>query len=259
MALRLTLSVRVRNTLAQEYSWDDALTPSETNPFPLAPVDEVKAGRVTPARYRRQNNRLRWRSTQVMVPSLLRLMLTPSYKDGRRTIVWAGWGLGRDAEDSIEVGVMLGFRFLIIDKSKVACKNAESFVKKHGFQGMVQVRKISLQQAWKKNVIDEAQVLAYYAGQFIQNQDYWMMDYMMRHFGRFLRKCHDCAVLLLHPRGEDNPEGKVEWKNTTPYHQGYLWIPLRNGSRSLATMTVLGKHWYYHQRYTFFLITVSAP
>ncbi len=241
---------------ALEDYWNDTLTSGKENPYPLAPPDEVAVGRVTPPRYKLRNTRLRSVSNKVMLPEVAELSQTQSFKDGRRTVVILGWGLGRTESAWLKSAVVMGFQFLIIDVSVVACRKCRDFVRRHELKDSVQVKKVDLEEAWRQGVIDETKVIAYVGSQFIQNQDEEAMGRMMEHFGFFLTWCSDCAVHLLHPLGEDNPPKKVKWRNTTPYPTGRLKLPLCRGFGGEVRVETLRRFRYYRQLYSFLKLSV---
>ncbi len=241
---------------ALEVYWDNTLTPSRENEFPLAPHDEVMAGRVDAVRYKRQNRRLALKSWKVMVPELLGLSESAGFSEGPSRVQICGWGLGRDLEWIPKI-VNAGFQVSVCDVSSVACTTCQIFLDRRGV-GNVQVITSDLEQAWNNGSIHDEQVLVYYAGQFVQNQSEEEKDTAMEHFGSFLRIPTQNGlgrrVYLLHARGEDNPPDKVRWRNTIPYSDLELRAPLEKGFGGPVLMEVIARHRYYHQCYSFLRI-----
>jgi hypothetical protein len=238
-----------RLSVAPESYWDEVLTEDEEkNPFPLAPSDAVKAGQVDRVSYLNQNTLLAQKSTEVMSMELSGLVLSQDFERGPRKVEVLGAGLMRDL-NWLAIASAMSFELALSDSSSVACKNASRFFEDHRIRATV--RHMEVEDVWRKGLIDEENVSFYYAGQFIQNQNDETMERMMRHLGRFL-KMSNRRLYLLHPRGEDNPAGRVHWKNTKPYYDIELKAPVEKGLGGPVRMEVIAKHFYFHQHYSFF-------
>lgn len=248
------LGQTVKNALA--VYWDDVLTPSDENPFPLASKSAAKAGVVNSVSYKRQNRRMMFRSMKVMVPQILRMKEEPGFGEDPKKIVILGAGLLRDLKWLINASI-LGFPVIICDASTVACDKAHEFAEEHGL-GEIEIIKADIESAWNQGDINEEEVLAYYGGQFIQNLDEEARDRVLEHLGRFLGIPTSGGrlrrrVYLLHARGEDNPP-EVEWRNSIPYKDAELRAPLEKGFGGPVTMEKIGRHRHWDQVYTFFEI-----
>ncbi len=257
--MSVALRRELKTKLEVEAYWDHSLTPSKENPFPLAPPDKVKEGLVSVLSYQKQNLLLAEKSLQVMVPELIEITKSRGFEKGPRGIEVLGAGLMRDL-GWLTSTPATQFSVSIRDCSSVACEHAETFVKKHRISA--KVHKMEVEEGWKSGQIDDRGTILYYAGQFIQNQYYEAVCRILEHLGRFLATETEDGVLrrkvyFLHPRGEDNPTDRVQWKNTTPYWDIELRASLEKGFGGKVLMETIGKHDHFHQRYTFFRI--SAP
>jgi len=253
----------------QEYDWDSILTKSPKNPFPLAPKDLVEKGEVNEENYNKENAGIRNFCTKVMGEELQNIIRDPDFALAPKGVEILGAGLMRDLWWILKVDKDLKIK--IIDKTETAVKNARKFAKDFELKDKVEIKKMELEEAWKKKEINEDETIAYYGGQFIQNQD---EETMKRNFGEFLKLPSSLGrrIYLLHPRGEDNPFGTVEWRNTIPYRDTELMVPLEEGfgytdeqllaplERGLGDkvkMEALGTHNYFHQKYTLLRIMAA--
>ncbi len=258
--------------IRQEYDWDLILTESPTNPFPLAPKDLVERGEVNEENYIRENAGITAFCAKVMGDELKEMISDPHFGTAPKGMEILGAGLMRDLWWILKVENDLKIK--IKDKTETAIKNAQKFAKEFELKEKVEIKKIEIEEAWKKGEINEEETIAYYGGQFIQNQDRETMKRMMHHFGEFLKRPSSPPrrIYLLHPRGEDNPADKVEWSNTTPYTDVDLIVPVEEGFgysdasllSSLAEgyggkvqMKALGTHNYFHQKYTLLRIMAA--
>jgi len=265
--MKLLQTQNLEITQRLDYDWEPVLTKSPTNPFPLAPKDLVESGFVTEENYKEQNAGIRTFCFQKMAHDLRDLISHPNFEDKNtpKGVEILGAGLMRDLYWILQVDRDLKIK--IRDMTNVAINNANKFVKEFELKDKVEVIKTEIEDAWKKGMINEQDTIAYYGGQFIQNQDPKTMVRMMCHFGEFLKlpSTPPRRIYLLHARGEDNPLDKVKWRNTITYTDqdilipveegfGYsdkeLLMPLEEGLGAKIKMEVLGKHDYYHQKYT---------
>lgn len=233
----------MRLGLKAEYNWDQALEAE----FPLAPRDLLEKGQVTEESYLKAERLLRRFVHLKMRNELLRL------NNPGMVIEVLGPGLFRDLS-WVPNAVRYGYKVAMTDISRVACILARGELRHKGVLRRVTIRQTSLEAAWESGQIDHDQTIAYYGGQFIQNQDEDTMVMMMEGLGRFLR-LPGRVVWLLHPLGEENDPEEVRWRNTTPYFEKELREPLETGLGGPALMKVIGKHDYFdHQHYTLFRI-----
>lgn len=247
------------------YDWDFALSPSEKNPFPLAPPDLVRLGKVDQKSYDAQNNLIGDSAFGVMVPELRVISQEPGFLDGPRRIECLGGGHGRDLRRWLKDPVMgLFLPVGITDSSKVSKDILEEMKDQEGLP--IEVCLANVEEAWGDlRFIDDESTLVYYGHQFIQNQKKRAKDRIMKRLGRFLAmqtpdgQFHR-RVYLFHARGEDNAPERVEWRNTIPWENLQLLIPLQIGFRAglkkglmaSVVMEAIATHWYWHQCYTWF-------
>lgn len=240
--------------LRLEYNWDKALLMSPENPFPLAPTDLVHKGLVTRALYAQQNKRWQNAWGRLMILEFQRLARKKGESSRNRIEIW-GSGLSRCLIGWVP-HIPTFFEVGIRDKSLVACAEAMRWVWRLQLGERVKVSHGDLESWELFSQKDDGKTVAKYQSQFIQNQPFDVMEDMMRHNGYFLRN-PGTVVYMIHACGEDNPEDKVEWRNTTPYTVPELRSPLEEGLGGPAEMKVLKKHKYYHQTYTLFRITAA--
>jgi len=231
--------MRLQCVVKNKIDWDAELTTSSKNPFPLAPRDLQDRGLVTPENYRVQNRRLTRFCTQTMM-SELKVVVA-----GTRMQI-AGFGIGRDVQQWLPRAVReFGCSVDILDTSEVACENARRFLRYHGLVRRVKVAHADVEEYWSVGEVPEV----VFIGQgFIQTQDDTTKDRMLGYLGTSLPE--DGVVYLLHARGEDNPRSRVRWGKSTPYTDTEIRAPLEEGAGGQVVMQVLGKHQYYHQKYT---------
>ena len=234
--------------LRLSYDWDEALLAE----WALAPRDLVDAGQITEELYVTE-----WRRLNNFVRNTIGGQLPKLGGKGMRIEI-PGHGLLRDLP-WVPRAVRMGYEVGMTDGSLVACFAAriwlrhQSRLSKKESQQVV-IRHALIEEAWETGAIDESKTVAYYAGQFIQNQDPDIMHDMMERMGRFVG-LPGRVVWLLHPLGEDNDPEKVQWRHTIPYTEAELREPLEAGLGGKVAMDVLGKHDHYHQHYTLFRIT----
>jgi hypothetical protein len=254
--LKPTQRLETRVQTAQSLYWDETLTRSEKNPYPLAPPDKVMEGVVNEESYAAQNDSLGEASSQVMIPEFIQMTQEPGFEDGPRGIEFLGGGLLRDLKKVLVDRIITLFSpVCITDNSAVAHANIEAFLEEKKLP-FVSPCFMEVEDAWKNGMIMDENTLVYYGGQFIQNQGPQAKNRMMKHFGRFLKiptpdgsLCR--RVYLLHPRGEDNPPDQVKWRNTKPYFDHELRVPIEKGFGGPVRMEILAQHKYFHQTYSF--------
>jgi hypothetical protein len=247
----------------KERHWNNAVTVSEENPYPLAPADMVRKREVDQDSYERWTYLFTRDCKGIMLPEIPIIAGEPGFPKGPRGLVVGGAGLLRDLEEWLEEAQASQFSTItIVDCSSKPCDKALEFIEKHSLVSAKVLYK-ELEDAWDDGSIDDRNTLMYYCGQFVQNQDRAAKDRMLEHFGRFLRMETIPGVLgrrvyLLHPLGEENPYDLVEWNNTVPYTLQELHDPLKKGFDGPVLMKVIGKHHFFgHQWYTFFRISAD--
>lgn len=247
--------------------WDYALVPSKKNPFPGAPPDKVRSGEVNADSYKAQNIALEQFVDMHMVPEAKSLApLQEEALECKARFEIAGLGWSRDLKGLVTTLVTNGVLVGATDVSYVAYTKFLEFLdgntKNYPQLKGVQVRWAEFEEALRKQDIDLTNVVGLYGGQFFQNSPVRKKDSMLRVLGQFLgRPAFNGRLVrrlyILHPLGEDNPADRVEWRNTIPYKQVELQRPLEKGLGRKVTMDVLGKHDYWHQKYTLFKITAT--
>ena len=225
--------------------WNSVLT----DEFPLAPKDLMEKGLVKKKEYGDQNRSLAGFVHRTMKTELLRLN-----RPGRIEVL--GFGLGRDLGWIPSVIRHLGYRVAITDGSAVACANARQRLRHWRLLRRVEMRHLCVEEAWETGQIDEAEVVAYYGGQFIQVQDLDTMWAMLAHLGAFLA-LPGRAIYLLHARGEDNDSEEVRWGKSTPYFEDDLRAPLEEGLSGQVKIHVVEQHMYFHQKYSLLRIRAA--
>ncbi|MFZ2149630.1 MAG: hypothetical protein WAV15_00505 [Minisyncoccia bacterium] len=239
-----------------DYNWDFALSPSDENPYPLAPKDLLEKGLVNPAYYAWENERWERRWGQKLWQEVRKI------KPGH--IEYFGWGLGRDGKKLVPKAVAKGHSVAITDCSTVACKNATEFVEEEGLAGKVTVRQADILNAWASRKINPKKTNVIIASQIFQNETGDRKWLMMRWLGNFLATppFSRRVAFIIHARGEDNPEGTVEWRHTIPWTDEELFAGLEFEMNEavpglLPSIKVVGQHNYFHQKYTLFRITAA--
>jgi hypothetical protein len=245
MKLHTTPKVKIATVHDLGRRWDDKLSQSAKNPFPLAPRDLVRKGLVTPENYARENEKLGRFRNSVMRGELERIRATPAIVQMvAPEIKVFGVGLGRDM---LWVGdaLHLGFSVSVCDVSNVAC---QKLPKQEGLR----VYNKEIEDGWADLEMDSPKALVYCALQFIQILDRDKMYRVMRRLGYLLRvrqvAGQNRILYVAHPFHKDNK--KVEWGDTTPYSKEEFMIALGVS----VEMELLGVHKYFHQSYSFFKI-----
>ncbi len=242
------------------YNWNEALIQSEKNPFPLAPNDLVRNGEVNEESYMNENKLLQEAGVRVMVPELLEITQVSDFEKGPKALEIFGAGLLRDMQWLRNPVTHLFNPVCITDCSTFACENAEKF--KDLYSLPISILESDIGDAIACGYIDPEQTRVHYAGQLVQNLDLEGKNGLMKYFGQFLRiptskGKYGRKVYLLHARGEDNPLGSVEWKNTIAWPDKDLLDPLEEGFGGSVLMEIIGTHNHWNQRYVWFRL--SAP
>ena len=248
------LTQRPQPEVTQGYDWDYALTPSEDNPFPLAPKDLVDQKKMTQEIYEGENEKLKNFALEKMLEELKTLSRDPSFSEtSPKVIEVMGVGLMRDLWWIQYFGDRL--KIIIRDKFNVPLEKAEEFITDYKLKN-IETQQSSIEDAWASGEINDDETIAYYGGQFMQNQDKATKDRMLKHLGTFLGlpSSPPRRIYLLHARGEDNPKRTVLERNSIPYTDKELQKPLEEGLGRKVKMEVMGTHKYHHHNYTLFRI-----
>jgi len=264
---KLVLETGIRLDQALEVYWDNSLTPSKENKYPLAPLDKVKSGEVNPRRYQRRNRSFKADIKKCMKPELVRIRANMDITAEAIGFEFLSAGLGRDVEALVPTLVDLGFPVGVNDVSLVSCNHCykilEWCAKSKAQVNDVLVRQTEIEAGWRSGEIKDKTTLVYYLGQMLQNLDPDTKDRVAEHLGQFLRipvglgKSAGRVVYILHLRGEDNPPDKVELRNSTPYFDKELRAPIEKGFGGPVVFELVRKINYWHQVYT--LLRVTAP
>lgn len=240
------MDIRLGNELHQsalERHWNRKLTPTLENPFPLAPKDLVRSGKVCQMTYELENERFSNFCSSIMEREILDLANQPTFKDmipPRIDIL--GGGIGRGLEWILEA-VTKGFYVKVYDISRVACENIEAKFSHY----RLEVVQEEITTGWNND-----EVVVYFASQFVQVQKTLRMLRLMRHFGGLLNQSFygfRPRLYLVHPFEKNNQD--VLWGDTTPYSEEELLGALvGKKGKSLMKIELLGVHSYFHQKYS---------
>lgn len=254
-----------------EIHWDQKLTPSEDNPYPLAPVDLVKQGLVTPDDYREQNELFGRFCSSNMRRELVTMKSSVNFSHVRPYVEVFGVGLARDLR-WIDDAIHHGFNVRVREISDVACDNFSILFAKEITNRQVILVNGEIEEGWDDLQLNSDATIALYASQFVQVQSTLKMRAILRRFGDLLvRQNQDIRprrnIYLVHPFRKDNTN-VVEWKgkrfsgatwgDTTPYDANELLevVQSETGSQS-PVLTVLDKQNYFHQEYSFVSIRIG--
>ena len=133
--LRLLPKIAVVASLQKLRKWNNKLTQSSTNPFPLAPSDLLALGLVTSTNYTEQNTLLSNSRYILMLREIRRWI--KGFKESNLeglTFEIHGTGLARGFT-FIEELKRLKMEVVIRDVSSVACKNIRVFLRSMGIKG----------------------------------------------------------------------------------------------------------------------------
>jgi len=252
-----------------EKHWDNKLTSCKSHPYPLAPVDMVQCGAVTPENYSLENRSFGQFCSLHMANELKFMVSDVSIRNVelRPVIEIFGPGLARDL-DWIRDAVGLGFCFKIHDISAIALQYVAAKFSDLVERNVVELAVGEIEDRWaKQRGLKNTSV--FYASQFIQVLNRQKMGRVMRHLGVLLSgksSHHGRRLYLMHPFWDDNRGSRiwngislpsVVWGDTTPYNELTLVKALQDGSDRRVSVSVLGKHHYYHQTYSFLRVSVE--
>lgn len=237
--------------------WDTVLqVHPKTNPYPLAPRDLRRMGKVTPESYKAQNAAFGEWCREIMERELPLVAATFArvIQPELRVI---GVGLARDLE-WIPAWCKSGFYIAASDVSAVAGGCLDRLIDKLSI--VLQCRVGFSMEDINGEWIDEDHTAGYYACQLVQVLTAPQMSLLMQRIGQSLVRKPGRVFYLVHPFEEDNtgprdwdgvhfPNG-VEWGHTTPYSMDTLLDALGD-VRDEVKVEVLGEHSHWHQRYKF--------
>lgn len=249
-----------------EAKWNNKLTPSVENPFPLAPKDLVRLGLVTPKNYAEQNRVWRKEVLKVFSGELreieeyftslspeVHVPLLPRFCSH----VWEflSWGLGRERLAAAAVSKnKYRFGVVIRDNCSSACRRARSWSRVQKLDWQVEHGEILL--AWAKGHIKVNDTFALVVSQLVQICTPENARWFMELFAAFLiipmpDGCPARRVYMIHATLADNThEGvSVEWGDTTPYDIGELKELAENRAGRSIEFKTLHIFKYYHQTY----------
>ncbi len=245
MSLIQTLKKTQCLTISNDY-WDNRLTESEKNPFPLAPKNLVDRSLVTSKSYRKENDAWGKFVSDIMTKEHF---LT--------SVCILGAGLARDLgwvlikiKQWANAQPKCRSTITIADSSKVALDNAKSFLKKHSFHRKIKVVHTEILDGWENGNIDDEEIGAYFLSQFIEHQEDNMAEFM-HHFGRFL-KLRNRAIYMVTAILDDNDKDQILWDHAKLFTYQQLIDELEEGLGDTAKVEILGKHKYFDRTYTFF-------
>jgi hypothetical protein len=249
-----------------EHHWDDKLSPGQKNPYPLAPKDLVKGGRITQENYQEQNKAFGDFSAQRMRTELGML---PQSSDGgnRLRIEVLGAGLARDL-GWIPYAVELGFRVNIRDISNVATDYAIATFKQLIHERKIDVINGEVEEMFADDMrLTSDGLIAYFASQFFQVQPKRKMRTMLQRIGQVLGANTQRRLFMIHPFDSDNNTATtwgsetfpaVEWGDTRPYEGHELRRALQKQYSGIIDVETVATHHYFHQRYSFLKIYVKS-
>lgn len=218
-------------------------------PFPLAPGDLIRSGKLTKKKYREENTRFGRFCDKTIEPELLALPL-----GGIHVL---GAGIARDLS-WIKTAVKLKFWVEIFDFSDVAVENANYWLEHQSHLlrvgSHVKVTQTEIMSGWESGKINQEGVVAMYASQFLEHQDD-KLDKFLKHFADFLLAQRGRKIYLVLPRLEDNPPDKIKWNSAVLREDREWQVPLLSGfGKNLLKLRVLGTHHYFNRKYTMFEI-----
>jgi hypothetical protein len=248
--------------------WDQKLTPSEQNPFPLAPVDAVEQGCITQALYAQEN--LNW---EIAVSQVIGQAAKNFFDQKLHNWLWEfhGWGLGRE-QLAAKTVTEIGFSVLVRDNSKVACSNARAFAEKWNLVWGVEQAEIekSWRKTWEDGGPDRACTLAIVSSQVLQTSTEEKMQKLMKIYAEFVRTSLPVGfpkrrAYFVHATRANNSSpvewgGKVfsgaRWGDTTPYDLDELLCPVSQKRNEVdLRLTEIAGFSYFHQRYSVLELT----
>lgn len=256
--------------------WDNKLSPSANNPWPLAPRDLVRMSKVHYDNYRIENGRFSAFVTSVVIRELETILkISAREKILALQLFWAeilGIGLGHRDLRWINTAIEQGFRLKARDISSVSKRNMVLL-----FQEFIDERRLKpiigeIEKTMETNKISPRRTAVYFASQFFQVLPRRKMRRILGRLGVILSQWPSGTnirprIYMVHPLPEDNTGPKtwngihipgVEWGDTTPYTMDELRTAVESklGGRKVL-IRVLKKHRYYHQRYAFLKISLA--
>lgn len=251
--------------------WDTKLRQNKNAPknartrYPLAPTDAVLRRIVNEDNYGFENSAFGAFCSTMMVAE----MKGVSDRIQSAQVEVLGAGLCRDLDWISEVS--LNCREVNIrDVSTFSCELAREKFKYLIRNERVNVLCDEIETVLNHREIDVDRPVVYFGSQFIQVQKPRPMRNMMKRIGAILDNPLNPMPLrvlyLMHPYRVDNETPRewghtrftnVVWGDTTPYSEVELCKALEVGSSRPVNITVLGRHDYYHQTYSFLKVEVK--
>jgi hypothetical protein len=272
MSQYLRLESRLSMIQSLERHWNEKLSPSDTNPYPLAPKDLVSRGLVNQENYTEQNALFgRFCSSHMMREIGI---FTCSGSMGTLCPVIELFGAGR-ARDCwwVADAACGGFKMRVRDISAVALSHMNFVLGPYITARCIDVVEGEIEEGFIEKPIDSQRTIAYFASQFIQVQKRRKMQRLLSMLGSFLEQWpYDTGVkpriYLVHPFNSDNCNTVVwnghelphaTWGDTIPYERHEITRACERGTRGKKVLLdVLGQHKYYHQCYSFARVTIAG-
>jgi hypothetical protein len=255
--------------------WDNKLSPSANNPWPLAPRDLVRMSKVHYDNYKKENGGLgAFISILVLreLKSILKMLAhDKSVAPPPFSIEILGIGLGHRDLRWINTAIEQDFRLRARDISSVSKRNMVLL-----FQQFIDERRLKpiigeIEETMETDKINPRRTAVYFASQFFQVLPRRKMRSTLGKLGLILNQWPSDIniqprIYVVHPLPEDNTGAKiwngihlggVEWGDTTPYSMDELRTALESKLRGRkVSIKVLKKQNYYHQRYAFLKISL---
>jgi hypothetical protein len=244
LALMHTLKTDQRMIISNEY-WDERLTGSKHNPFPLAPKNLIDKSEVTKKIYEINNRAWGKFVTKIMIEEHFTGSICVLGAGLTRDLGWIPIKLKKWVSAEPKRNTVI-----IADSSKVGCDNAKKFLQKHHLHRKIKVKHTEILDGWEHGDIVDEEVDAYFLSQFIEHQEDKMPEFMY-HLGKFL-KVTGRVVYLVTPTLDDNPKDQIIWEHAKPFYRHRLVEELEEGLKRRVLVEVLGKHTYFDRTYTFF-------
>ncbi len=257
-----------------ERHWDDKLSSTKDNPFPLAPKDLVRMGLVTEENYQEQNQQFGRFCNSIMESELLGLSSIPRFSSVPCPEIRI-LGIGLAERDLLWVRAAVYSRFYIkaYDVSRVACDNLLSLTESLPYTHKIDVIHGEIEDLWQEiRITPDMEIPLCYGSQFIQVLKKTKMKRVVRRLGDHVaggvNTCLGRSVCIVHPLSEDNKRSRqwnkhcipsVEWGDTTPYSREELLNALGiKARRAGVDIDLLGVHQYFHQTYSFLKISLKG-
>lgn len=254
--------------------WDNKLSASTHNPWPLAPHDLVRIGKVHHDNYLHENGKFTGFCTSHMLSELDSIYQSTKSKPVRpRRIEVLGPGLGNRDLRWLGTAIEDSFNFNVRDISTIAMKNIHLLFQQFIDEGRIKIIIGEIEQTMRKIKVDPHETIAYFGSQFFQVLNRKKMRNTLAKLGSILSQWPKDVVpkprvYIVHPLPEDNEGPKVwngidlpgvEWGDTIPYSLDELLEAFECelcGRKGIAD--VRGKASYYHQRYSFIRFSLEA-